>query len=308
MNKNIKTVSIFKETGRTLYRTPLIVGRLRKLFIKEKVNIVVAIESMKVLFTLPAAIALPITHICWEHFNFKNVGHNGRLVARKLAGLYCDHIITLTERDKEYWLKGVRHKSQIVAIPNPTSIKTLNKEYVNKECNNIVIAVGHLLPVKGFDMLLEAWAKVIAKEKSWKLIIVGEGSEREKLEAYIQGNGLDSSVSLPGKTKDIEKYYREADILCLTSRYEGLPMVLIEGISYGLPIVSFDCDTGPAEILSNTGSILVPQGDIEQFSESLIQLMNSREQRIEISLKSIEKAKEYNASKIIEEWINLIES
>ena len=93
---------------------------------------VIVIEAMKVLFTLPATIGLPILHICWEHFNFKNVAHPGRQVARRLAGLYCDHIVTLTERDKQYWLEGVKHKSQIVSIPNPSPFPPQYERYIKK--------------------------------------------------------------------------------------------------------------------------------------------------------------------------------
>lgn len=307
LESSIKKFSIFDKPGRALYRTPLIINRLRKLFIRESVDVVIVIESMKVLFTLPATIGLPILHICWEHFNFKNVAHPGRRIARRLAGLYCDHIVTLTERDKQYWLEGVKHKSQIISIPNPSPFPPQYDRYINKNCEKTVIAVGHLLPVKGFDLLLEAWNEVSKQKKDWKLIIVGEGVERSKLETYIHEHGLQHSVSLPGKTNNIEEFYKKADVLCLTSRFEGLPMVLIEAVSYGIPVVSFDCETGPEEILSHTGSILVSQGDVKQLASSLISIMSNDSERNSISLRSLRKASEYDPYKIVEKWISLIE-
>lgn len=308
LDDSIKNISLFSNSGRILYRTPLLIYKLRKVLKKERVDIVIDIEAMKVLFTLPASIGLSMTHICWEHFNFKNVGHPGRKAARQLAALFYDYIVTLTERDRTYWLEGTINKSQIVSIPNPSPFIQHDFDYTKKKCNKMVVAIGHLFPVKGFDLLLEAWEKVLKSKTDWTLVIVGEGEERSRLEEYIYNNNLQDSVKLPGKTNDIEKYYREADILCLTSRFEGLPMVLIEAVSYGIPVVSFDCDTGPAEILEDTGATLVPQGDVKQFALSLIDMMNNENQRREISLKSLKKSQQYNPSKIVQEWIKLIES
>lgn len=308
LNANIKNISLFSKPGRSLYRTPAIIYKLRKVLKQEKVDITIDIDAMKVLFTLPASRGLPITTICWEHFNFKNNEQPGRALSRKLAALFYNHIVTLTERDKGYWLEGTKNNSQIVTIPNPSPFIPNDYNYTNKAPSNTVIAVGHLFPVKGFDLLLQAWNKVIKHKKDWKLIIVGEGEKRQKLEAYIKDNNLQDNVYLPGKTSNIEKYYQEADILCLTSLFEGLPMVLIEAISYGLPVVSFDCETGPAEILEGTGSILVPQGDIDEFALSLIYLMNNEKERQSISAMSKKKSQAYSPSVVMKQWINLIES
>lgn len=306
--EGIKNISLFNKPGRILYRTPMIIYKLRKVLKREQVDIVIDIEVMKVLFTLPASLGLPIIHICWEHFNFKNVGHPGRKIARLLAALSYNHIVTLTERDKGYWLEGTRHNSQIITIPNPSPFPTQQYDYTRKKCNKTVVAIGHLIPVKGFDLLLEAWSIVIKEKKDWKLTIVGEGGEKESLEKYIYDHGLQESVNLPGKTNNIQEYYQEADILCLSSRFEGLPMVLIEAISFGIPVVSFDCDTGPAEILNNTGSILVPQGDTKKLAKSLIEMMNDDKRRKVISVKSKAKSKEYQPSVVVQKWIDLIES
>ncbi|MFP3339434.1 glycosyltransferase, partial [Micrococcus sp. SIMBA_131] len=87
----------------------------------------------------------------------------------------------------------------------------------------------------------------------WKLKIVGDGENKAELSTFILDNNLASSVELVGKTNNIEEYYNNAAIYCLSSRFEGFPMVLLETLSFGLPVVSFDCDTGPEEVLENTG-------------------------------------------------------
>ncbi len=115
-------------------------------------------------------------------------------------------------------------------------------------------------------------------------------------------------MELVGNTSNVSKYYKEAEIFCLSSRFEGFGMVLIEALAFGLPIVSFDCEVGPAEILEDTGSILVAQNNTKQFSQSLIKLMNNDSERKVISTASKEKAKIYQPENIIKQWIELIEN
>ena len=307
LDEDIKVVSLFNTVGRTLYRTPDIIYKIRKLLKEEQIDTLIVVESMSVLFTLPATIGLPVNHICWEHFNFNNdLGKYGRRLARQLAARYCDSVITLTERDKEYWLKGTRHKSQIIAIANPCPFPV--QEYTKEQNTKIVLAVGRLTHIKGFDTLLAAWAQVSELMPNWTLKIVGEGEDRAKLTDFIKINELTDSVELVGNTNDVSQYYKQAEIYCLSSRFEGFPMVLLETLAFGIPVVSFDCDTGPVEILENTGSILVPKNNIDMLASSLVSLMTDSEKREKISLKSKEKAKIYQPEKIINQWIGLLEN
>lgn len=307
LNEEIKVVSLFDTTGRTLYRTPNIINRIRKLLKEEDIDTLIVVETMSVLFTLPAMIGLPVKHICWEHFNFNNdLGKKGRRIARQLAARYCDSVVTLTERDKKYWLEGTRHNSQITAIANPCPFPV---QYYDQQKNTkIVLAVGRLTHIKGFDRLLEAWVQVNLSMPDWTLKIVGEGEDRASLTDFIGRNKLTDSVKLVGNTDDVSQYYKQADIFCLTSRFEGFPMVLLETLAFGLPVVSFDCDTGPAEILEGTGSILVAQNDISVFASSLVDLMKNDEQRKIISFKSKKKSEIYQPENIIDKWVDLIES
>ena len=306
MNKDIKIVSLFSSPGRTLYRTPNLIYKIRKLLKKEDIDVLIVVETMSVLFTLPAISGLPVKHICWEHFNFNNdLGKLGRRIARQLAARYCDSIVTLTERDKDYWLQGTKHKSQLTAIANPCPFPV--QEYIKKENTKTVLAVGRLTHIKGFDMLLEAWAQVSKAKPDWILKIVGEGDSRGELTNFIKINNLTDSVKLIGNTNDVAQYYKQADIYCLSSRFEGFPMVLLEALAFGLPVVSFDCDTGPAEVLEDTGSTLVPKDNVNNLALSLIELMNNVEQRKMISLRSKEKAKVYQPKNIVSQWVGLLE-
>lgn len=302
--KNI-TNTIFRVRNMVLDPVKLIY-KIRKLLKDECVDVIIAVDIGCVEFTLPATLGLPTKHICWEHFNFSVSQGKKRFKLRQRAAQYCDAVVTLTERDKEYWLKGTKHKSNIVAIANPCPFPV--QQYIKEENTKVVLAVGHLRNVKGFDMLLEAWAQVTEAMPDWILKIVGDGEDRALLTEFIEKNDLADSVELVGVTDNISEYYKEAELFCLSSRHEGFSMVLLEALAFGLPVVSFDCETGPAEILENTGSILVPENNVNNLALSLIKLMKDSKQRKSISLKSKEKAKTYQPEKIIPQWEDLLKS
>lgn len=303
--EGVKNIPIATASRRILYNTPKIIYKIRKLLYSEKFDVIITIESMAILFTLPATLGLPVKHICWEHFNFKSdLGKVGRRFARQLAARFCDSVVTLTDRDKQYWLDGTKHKNQITAISNPCPFE---RQYNNYNKNSkVVLAVGRLAVQKGFDYLLRAWVKVAEAEPDWQLKIVGEGEEREVLTQFIIDNNLGASVELVGNTDNVAQYYEQAAIFCLSSRFEGFPMVLLETLAFGLPVVSFNCDTGPAEMLNDTGSVLIEPCDINALALGLIELINNDDLREEISLKSKVKVIKYQESEIIKHWDALL--
>lgn len=285
------------------------VWNIRKFVQVQKIDTLIVVDSIACIFTIPALLGLKVKHISWEHFNFNN--NNGvklRDLSRKLAAKYCDYVITLTEKDKILWENNLKNiNAQVIAISNPCPFPII-QSYTKEKNTKIVLAVGRLTHVKGFDMLLQAWTHVHQFLPEWHLKIVGEGEDREKLSNFILNNNLTSSVELVGNTNNIKDYYEQAEILCLSSHFEGFPMVLLEAQAFGLPIVAFDCETGPAEILADTDSILVPQNNINLFASSLIDLMKNEEKRKLINFKSKEKAKIYQPQSIIEQWIKLLDS
>lgn len=284
------------------------VWKIRKFVQVYEIDTLIVVDSISCIFTVPALLGLKIDHICWEHFNFNN--NNGvklRDFSRKLAVRYCDTVITLTERDKNIWIENLKNiNANIINVPNPCPFFIQNsKKEKNKK---IVLAVGRLTHVKGFDMLLEAWVKVTRVMPEWKLKIVGDGEEKLKLFDFMNSNNLISHVELVGSTHNISKYYEEADIFCLSSRFEGFPMVLLEAHSYGLPIVAFNCDTGPAEIIEhNINGVLVDSGNITQLSNSLLELINlSTTEYEKMSENAIENSAKYTVNSIIKQWLNVI--
>ncbi|ONG37081.1 hypothetical protein BKE17_12080, partial [Enhydrobacter sp. H5] len=237
------------------------VWRIRKFVTQHQIDTLVVVDSISCIFTVPALFGLNIKHICWEHFNFKN--NNGvkyRSIGRKWAAKYCDYVVTLTQRDKELWEKGLKKiNSKIVSIANPVAYE--NIENIPSLEYKTILTVGRLTHVKGFDLLITAWARVAQQVPDWKIVIVGSGEDELMLKQMAKDFGVEDSIVFAGQQKNMDRFYRQASFFCMSSRFEGLPMVLLEAQSYGLPIVAFDCDTGPAEIIDHniSGLLVAPE-------------------------------------------------
>ena len=281
--------------------------KLRSFIVNNHIDVLVVVDSIACIFTIPALVGLKTKHVCWEHFNFlNNNGSKLRDIARKLAVKYCDIVVTLTKRDKILWSEGLKGiKAKIISIPNPSPfLGSLDAPSLDSK---IVLSVGRLTHVKGFDLLLNAWKLVCAKRDDLLLQIVGDGEDRQKLEDLAKELEISSTVQFVGQTDNIQKYYQNSSLLCLSSRNEGLPMVLLEAQAYGLPIVAFDCDTGPAEIIKLNNGRLVEVGDIVDFSNNIIDLFNlTNEKYLDMSCNARNNSKNYSSKAILKIWIEEI--
>lgn len=214
-------------------------------------------------------------------------------------------LVVLTEADKRDWEQSGCVRT--VCIPNPCSLDGVSIP-LRSAPSHTVLAVGRLHPQKGFDMLLQAWQTVVAHQPRWVLRIVGEGPMRGELEQMIAELQLQDSVVLAGQVEHMEQEYAEADLLVMSSRYEGLPLALIEGMWCGVPAVSFDCPHGPAELLANGRGIVVPNQNVQALAEKMEDLMKNEALRKEIG----DQAKYYartcfSEQAIMEQWVKLFE-
>lgn len=227
-------------------------------------------------------------------------------------------IVVLTEKDKQDWQQA--GCTNVVCIPNPCAMKygvqsseyrVLSTEYRIQSIKTL-LAVGRLHEQKGFDMLLEAWNNVqrdnVQCTKDWTLRIVGEGEQRKKLEEQIRDLHL-SNVVLAGRVENIVEEYAAASLFVLSSRYEGLPLALIEAMWCGVPCVSFDCPHGPAELLGDDRGWLVPAMDVEKLAQQIIYAMTHMEEAKARAQRAQEYAYEkYSEANIMPQWIELIEN
>ena len=174
-----------------------------------------------------------------------------------------DKFIVLTEEDKASWTE----LSNVEVIPDPLAFDIAK---VSPMKAKRVIAVGRYVYQKGFDLLLQAWAKIEKHFPDWELAIYGMG-DRSPYENLARQLGVDMNrCHLNGSTQNIKKEYLESSLFVFSSRFEGFGMVLIEAMACGLPVVSFDCPCGPRDIVSHDeDGLLVPSGDIDKLADAM---------------------------------------
>ncbi|MEE2023033.1 glycosyltransferase family 4 protein [Alkalimonas mucilaginosa] len=286
-----------------------ITRKLRAYLRTNQINCLITVESMLAIYAVPAVWNLKLNHIVWEHFNYHvDLGRRSRRIARHLAALRADNIVTLTERDKQFWLAESFCFASVSAISNPLTFDVSN-ELANINSKSF-LSVGRLVDQKGYDLLIKAWSIVIKVHPEWKLNIVGNGERRDDLTVQIEKLNLSGSVNLIPATKEIDIYYKNASAYVMSSRYEGFPMVLLEAMCFGLPIVSFDCNTGPGEMIEHgiTGWLSNAE-DVQSLAESMITAINSfndPEFYACMSNSSLRKATEFNVESFITKWEKIL--
>ena len=211
-----------------------------------------------------------------------------------------DRFVVLTHEDASYW-KGL---SNLTVIPNPI---TIEKGTVSDCTSKQVIAVGRYTYQKGFDLLIPAWKIVNKKHPDWTLNIYG-GGNKEDLQAMVEKLGLGDTLKLNGPVNHIREKYQESSIFVLSSRFEGLPLVLMEAMSMGLPSVSFTCPCGPKDIINDgEDGILCDNGSIKSLAEGLCRLIENEQLRKEMGQKAAQNIQRFSLDNIMSQWNDLLQ-
>lgn len=215
-----------------------------------------------------------------------------------------DKFVVLTNEDRRYW----GDLPNIEVIPNAAMhVSDAYSDVMNKR----VIAVGRLDYQKGFDRLIQAWELVqhTGKFTDWKLDIFGQGEWQEMLQQMIDKAELQNTVCLNRPTKQIGEEYVKSDMLVMSSNYEGFPMVMIEAMACGLPVVSFDYKCGPKDIIqSGINGLLVPNGDIQALADAMMKVMEDEAYRKMLSQNARKVVDTYSEQAVMSQWIRLFTS
>lgn len=215
-----------------------------------------------------------------------------------------DKFVVLTNEDKGYW-GGLPN---IEVIPNAAIHVSKNYSEVK---NKRVIAVGRLDYQKGFDRLIQAWKLVqhTGRFSDWKLDIFGQGEWREMLQQMIDKQGLQNTVKINPPTNAILNEYVHSSLLVMSSNYEGFGMVLVEAMSCGVPVISFDCKCGPKDIIQpGINGLLVPNGDIQALAYAMMVMMADEAYRKMLSQNARKVVDTYSEEAVMAQWIRLFTS
>ncbi len=231
-----------------------------------------------------------------------------RLIARhwrrklEQAVRKLDALVLLTRHDADSWAGLTR--TEII----PNSMPFFPEQASSCE-NKQVIFVGRFSEQKGLNYLIKTWEGVYKKHKDWTLHMYGEGEQKAILLDLIEKADLTDAVVVHEPTRQIMEKYQESSIFLLTSRFEGLPMVLIEAQACGLPIVSFNCPWGPADIIKNgEDGFLVEYLNTDEAAHRVCQLIENDELRKRMGRQARINVQRYRRDKVMKRWTDLFES
>lgn len=282
------------------------VAGIRRFVRQHGIDVLIEVDTMLTLFTLPATVGLTVRRIAWEHCHFdEDLGKPARRIARRLAARRADGIIVLTKRDCLRWLDALTPHCKVSTIPNPLPFH-FPKEIAAGN-SKTVLAVGRLVRAKGFDVLIRAWSHISTTHPQWRLHILGDGDERQNLETIVREQHISHSVRFLENHRNVEDAYAVASIFCLSSRYEGFGLVLLEAMAFGLPVVSTDCEAGPRELLRDRINALVaPVDDPYVLSRRLTELMDDHELARTLGRQARKDAWHYRIDVIVDQWEALL--
>lgn len=212
-----------------------------------------------------------------------------------------DCIVVLNPDEKKFY-----NSDKIEIIPNPAETAS----YRAKSTSHKALAAGRISPVKNFEELINAWALIHSKFPNWELHFYGEDylETEAKLQKQINHLGLTQVVKFKGVTQNLRQTMQDYSIYAMTSETECFPMVLLEALSVGMPVVTYDAPTGPRHIVTNSeDGFVVPYNNLDNFAAKLQTIMSNEDLRRNMGINGIENVKRFSIDKVMKRWLNLFE-
>lgn len=277
-----------------------LIGKLRRFLKSNDVDVIVDIDIVLDVLSIPASKGLKTKVVSWDHFNFD---FEMEVMYRKVILWYSvkrsDYVITLTKENQERYAKDLKRTKNICTIYNPAP--SIPKEDAGRK--KWIISIGNLVYEKGVDYLLDVAGKVLERHKDWLWLVLGDGNKRSYMEEEINKRGLENKLLLKGRVENVGKYLSKSSIFVLTSRREGLPMCLLEAKAYSIPCVSFNIHTGPAEIIDdNINGYLVEPYDCDKMADAISKLISDDDLRNDFSRNSLNGMEKFELKQIIAGW------
>lgn len=271
-------------------------------------DLIISFITLTNLICIIAAKFYGIKIIAQEHNSYLRSMKGRKVISdftKKYVYRWANVVTVLTAFDIDFYSKN---KVNVRVMPNPCSFKPIiNNDH---ERNKTILAAGNLdrYHHKGFDNLIELITPVLKNNPEWNLIIAGSGDKGLKyLESIAERNGIAEKIDFIGFVKNISDYMFNSSIYILSSRYEGLPMVLLEAMSQGMACIAYDCKTGPSDIIvNNQNGILIEDQNHLKMKEGLDKLIQDSKLRHELSINGIKSLEKYNIKKITHQYEKLI--
>jgi GalNAc-alpha-(1->4)-GalNAc-alpha-(1->3)-diNAcBac-PP-undecaprenol alpha-1,4-N-acetyl-D-galactosaminyltransferase len=304
-NINYRPLGIVKKPkniAEKLFNNIDIIKQLKAVLLENKPDVLITFMTKENLFGIIAARKLRIPVIISERNTYlakKGLLHMFRYYLYPKA----DALVVLNSLDEAYYHKFCHN---IHTIQNPLHLRFYS-DFKETRREKIILSVGRLEYQKGFDNLLSVFQRISAEYPDWKLVIVGEGSQKDDLIALSENLGIALKVVFTGRVTDVIAYYRKSSIFILSSRYEGFPNVLCEAMSQGLACISFNCISGPWDIIDNyKNGILVKNQDNDELYKALKELISNKKLRISLSQTAKQIRKKLSKEKTINKWMELV--
>lgn len=269
-----------------------------------KPDVIISFIDQTNVLTILASAFLGVPVIVTEHIDARYYSL-GKIwsILRKILYPFASSMVAVSNGVLESFPKYMRRNA--VVIPNPINSIKINRIQSKRE-RKTIIGIGRLTYQKGFDLLIRAFGRIKEKHSDWDLVIYGEGPLRNDMEKIVTDLNLQKRIKLLGLVTDPAEKLSAADIFVLSSRFEGFGIVIIEAMACGLPVISFDCPSGPSEIINNgVDGVLVPAGDMEALSKKMDELMTDENKRKKIASNAAESAKKYKVEEIAKQWNEL---
>lgn len=223
---------------------------------------------------------------------------------RRLTYPWCRALVVQTARVRDH-MRKILPRKPIYVIPNSVNAACSSgaalKAASPREYS--VLGMGRLVPSKGFDVLIDAFSRIAPRHQDWNLVIAGKGPEQTALGERVRSLGSNGRVKLAGWFADPYDVLRSADLFVMSSRYEGFPNALLEAMAAGLPVVSFDCDSGPSEIIrDDVDGVLVPAGDAAQLEKAMDRLMSDESERRRLGERARDVVRRFSVQTYYRRW------
>lgn len=220
------------------------------------------------------------------------------------------YVVSASKGTNDYfsWLPSNKHTIIYNPVVNVKPSANQGDVLFDDRSRQHILGMGRLVAQKGFHLLIEAFAKLADRHPNWDLVIIGDGEKRAELEAQATTLELRDRIFFFGSCPNPYPTVAACELFVLSSLFEGLPSVVIGAMACGVPVVSFDCQSGPREIIRNgIDGILVPPGDVGALAAAMDRLMSNQAERMELAIRAVEVTERFGLEGIVTQWEELIQ-